>query len=76
MARTTYFNQECPTCGRSLQVRVDFLGKEVICKHCHGQFEACDPGSKVYPPSDSGIAILRRAGELLNSSDDGKPRPR
>ena len=23
----TYFVQECPTCGRSLQVRVEYLGK-------------------------------------------------
>lgn len=62
-----YFVQECPTCGRGLQIRVVYLGKQVVCQHCNGQFEACDPASKAYPPSDSGIALLRRADELLES---------
>lgn len=67
MSRSTYFVQECPTCGRSLQVRVEYLGKTVVCQHCHGRFEACDPTSASYPPSQSGIALLRRAEELLES---------
>lgn len=62
-----YFVQECPTCGRSLQIRVAYLGRQVVCQHCNGLFEACDPASAAYPPSDSGIALLRRADELLES---------
>lgn len=67
MSRSTYFVQECPTCGRSLQVRVEYLGKVVICQHCHGRFEACDPASAAYPPAQSGISVLRRAEELLET---------
>ncbi len=67
MSRSTYYVQECPTCGRSLHVRVEYLGKQVICQHCRARFEACDPASAAYPPSQSGIALLRRAEELIES---------
>jgi hypothetical protein len=68
MSRSTYFVQECPTCGRNLQIRVEYLGRHVVCQHCRAQFEACDPASNSYPPSQSGLALLRRADELLEMS--------
>ena len=68
MSNMTYFDQECPTCGRRLQIRIAYLGRRVACQHCQGEFEACDPESATYPPTDSGIALLRRAGELLGST--------
>ncbi len=75
MSKPTYFVQECPTCGRSLQVRVEYLGRQVVCQHCHGRFEACDPSSAAYPPSASGVNLLRRADELLESMRQTRPRP-
>ena len=72
MSGTTHFDQECPTCGRSLRIRRDYLGRRVICQHCQGQFEACDPNSAAYPPSDSGLALLKRANELLDKVDSSK----
>jgi hypothetical protein len=54
-------------------VRVEYLGKQVVCQHCHARFEACDPASAAYPPSQSGIALLRRAEELLESSSQIRP---
>jgi hypothetical protein len=30
MSSSTYFVQECPICGRQLQIRVEYLGKRVI----------------------------------------------
>ena len=33
---------ECPTCGRSLRVRVEYLGAVVACKHCGAEFQACE----------------------------------
>ena len=63
----TYYVQECPTCGRSLQVRVEYLGKRVACQHCAAKFEACDPSSRNYPPMESGISVLARAEELIES---------
>lgn len=68
MADVTYFVQACPTCGRRLQVRVNHLGKRVACRHCGAQFAACDPHSLEYPPSDSGLALLARADQLLKRS--------
>jgi hypothetical protein len=63
----TYFVQECPTCGRGLHVRVEYLGRRVICQHCHAAFEACDPATGATPSEDSGLGLLRRAEELIES---------
>jgi DNA-directed RNA polymerase subunit RPC12/RpoP len=67
MLRSTYFVQECPTCGRNLQVRVQYLGKQVVCQHCGARFEAYEPGSASPPPSSS-ISLLERAEQLLQSA--------
>lgn len=67
MSTTTYYEQECPTCGRMLRVRVSYLGRSVICQHCHAQFEACDPQSTAYSSTNAGPALLQRADELLES---------
>jgi hypothetical protein len=68
MTRSTYFVQECPTCGRNLQVRVQYLGKQVICQHCGARFEACDPASGAYPPPSSSLSLLERAEQLLQTT--------
>ena len=68
MASSIYFVQECPTCGRNLQVRVKYLGKRVICQHCAAKFEACDPSSSAYPPSESSLCLLNRAEKLLETA--------
>ena len=68
MSRSTYFVQECPTCGRNLQVRVQYLGKQVVCQHCGARFEACDPSSGAYPPPSSSLSVLERAEQLLQST--------
>jgi len=79
MPNPLYFVQECPTCGRSLQVRVSYLGKNVVCQHCHGRFQAYDPAAGLPPPesaSDSGMALLQRADELLESVRQRQAVPR
>jgi hypothetical protein len=76
MTSPTCFVQECPTCGRRLQILVEYLGKRVVCEHCRGRFVASDPsgarGHEV-PPSQS---LLRRAEELLQtvSRQEGWPK--
>jgi hypothetical protein len=72
MTHPLYFVQECPTCGRRLQIRVAYMGKRVVCQHCNGHFEACDPSSAAYPPADSGLALMRRAEELLETAEQRK----
>ena len=73
MPRSTYFVQECPTCGRNLQVRVEYLGREVECQHCHARFNASEPGSMKYAESDSGLSLLERAEQLLQSASMSMP---
>jgi hypothetical protein len=68
MAGTTYFVQECQTCRRSLQVRVNYLGKRIASRHCGAQFAACDPQSPDYPPADSSLTLLARVDQLLEAS--------
>lgn len=70
MPRSTYFVQECPTCGRNLQVRVEYLGKRVVCQHCSAKFDACEPGSsEAEQAALSGSSLLQRAEELLQSAE-------
>jgi hypothetical protein len=68
MSRSTYFVQECPTCGRKLQVRVHYLGKQVVCQHCGARFEAYDASSAAYPPPPSSLSVLERAEQLLQTA--------
>ena len=63
MSKSTFFVQECTTCGRGLRIRVEYLGKRVVCQHCRGQLVACDPASNRYGSRDS--AVIRKADELL-----------
>jgi hypothetical protein len=72
MSKATFFVLECPTCGRHLEVRVKYLGRSVVCRHCRAQFEAYDPSSRAPLPSDSGILLLQRVEELLASAEAGK----
>jgi hypothetical protein len=68
MSRNTYFVQECPTCGRKLEIRVQYLGKQVVCQHCNARFEAYDPSSAGYPPPPSSLSLLERAEQLLQTA--------
>ncbi len=68
MSHCTYFVQGCPTCGRRLHIRVEYLGKKVVCQHCRGQFTACDPTSRPCEERESTEALLRRADELLRDA--------
>jgi hypothetical protein len=65
MSNATYFIQECPTCGRQLQIRVEHLGRRLICQHCQGQLLAADPSNSRIDRTEMGNALLQRANELL-----------
>lgn len=66
MSKVTFFLQECPTCGRGLEVRVEYLGKKVACQHCGGRFVAKDPSTtESEEVVDSYSTLLRRVDELL-----------
>ncbi len=75
MSRATFFLRECPTCGRRLQIRVEYLGRTVRCKHCEALFEAADPTQSKLPPAPQ-ASLLERANQLLESFESMRNRPR
>lgn len=70
MNRTTYFVQNCPTCGRRLQVRVEYLGKSVRCQHCGAGFDASDPSAAAPSCSPTEASLIARVDQLLASADE------
>ncbi len=42
MTGFAYFIRPCPACGRKSQIALDYLGKQVRCKHCSRIFMADD----------------------------------
>ena len=73
MPAKTCFLAKCPTCGRSLQIRVAYLGKSVACQHCRGEFVASDPSSSDAPMVSK---LLSRADELLHTLELRTEYPR
>ena len=69
----TFFVQECPTCGRNLQIRLELLGRSIACPQCEATIEASD--STLKSPHDS-AELLIRAEELLATADARKSHPR
>ncbi len=75
MSRATFFLRGCPTCGRRLQIRVEYLGRTVRCQHCEAMFEANDP-HHAQPMHGTVDPVLDRANQLLESFATGRSRPR
>lgn len=72
MPNTTYYVQECPTCGRKLNVRVEYLGRKVVCQHCRAPFLAWDPEGAPAATQESalsGTRLLDRAQELIEQAE-------
>lgn len=74
MPRIAHYYQDCPICGRTLQVRVEYLGKSLNCPQCRGQFRAIDPSG---PPAHDArvrqeaqrhdeISLMDRVNDLLS----------
>ena len=65
MSGALHFIQECPTCGRRVQVRLEYLGRRLACEHCHGVFYATASENSGLPNDQ----LLNRAEQLLASSE-------
>ena len=74
MMQTTFFVKECPTCGRKLQVRIEYLGREMMCNHCGGDFVADDNSDKTESTTTNATIITRIDDLLSDESAPGKPR--
>ena len=75
MSRATFFIRECPTCGRRLQIRVEYLGRMVRCKHCEAHFVA-QRSIDISGTDGPALSLLERANQLLESYDASRNRPR
>jgi hypothetical protein len=66
--RYPYQMHECPVCGRPLEVRDEYVGREMICPHCRGRFVACRWTARSRGvPAETG-SLLSRADRLLRIS--------
>ena len=68
MPSSVFFVQNCPACGRSLQVKIAYLGKGIACQHCNAEFVASH--QEMVEASESGLALLDRADELLKAAQE------
>lgn len=66
MSGAMHFIQECPTCGRRVQVRLEYLGRRLACDHCGGQFTATASEHSAHLANDQ---LLHRAERLLASAE-------
>jgi hypothetical protein len=64
MPHPTTFSQDCPTCGRRLHVRTEYVKQKVACQHCRAIFVA-HPPEQTCPQNDWRTALMKRADELL-----------
>ncbi len=76
MSKPAFFLQECGTCGRNLRIRVEYLGKRVVCQHCKSHFRAADGAGRGDSPVKVESVILKRADQLLAAADEMRQRPR
>jgi DNA-directed RNA polymerase subunit RPC12/RpoP len=68
MFRYPYQMHECPVCGRPLEVRDDYAGREVICPHCRGRFVVCRSTNRSTGTPPDAKSLLGRADRLLRIS--------
>lgn len=68
MPRIAHYFQDCPICGRTLRIRVEYLGRKLVCQSCRGHFVAAEP-SQPAPVRAFGshCHLLDRANQLLDA---------
>ena len=65
MLQFPHFLRACPVCGRPLQVRVEYVGRLITCRHCGGSFVAGNPFCPNDPMAERNSHLLRKAERLL-----------
>ena len=65
MYRRGVFMQECPVCGRPLEICREYHGKRVVCPQCGGRFTAIDALRHPLDLCSQNDHLLHRAAELL-----------
>jgi hypothetical protein len=65
MPRRPIFIQECPICGRPLEIRKEYQGKKLACAHCGGWFTAIDATRHPLDIWNPNNHLLHKADQLL-----------
>lgn len=63
---SAYFFQDCPTCGRHVRIKAEYLGRRVSCLHCAGQFVAADRDSRFDAIESPASDMLPRLESFLS----------
>ncbi len=61
-----HFFQECPTCGRHVRIKAEYLGRRMSCLHCQGEFTAADRESRFDAAESPGSSLIQRIDALLS----------
>jgi hypothetical protein len=70
VAKHVFFVLGCPTCGRRLHIRVEYLGRKVGCPHCGAKLDAIDPAAGDLRVGDGSRSLMDRVEELLETPAD------
>ena len=73
MSQRVFFVRPCPTCGRRLHIRVEYLGKKVVCPHCGARLDAFEVNMAGPSTADPAGALMKRVEELLETVPDQSP---
>lgn len=65
---TPYFFQDCPTCGRHVRIKAEYLGRRMCCLHCEGEFTATDLESRFDAPVTRTSSVLQAMESLLSAA--------
>lgn len=65
MSRYAVFIQECPICGRPLEIRREHHGEKLACPHCGGRFTAVDATRHPLDIWNQNNSLLHKADQLL-----------
>jgi len=63
---SAYFFQDCPTCGRHVRIKAEYLGKRMSCLHCEGEFTATDRESRFDAVETRATSVLQAMESLLS----------
>ena len=65
MANSIRFTRSCPSCCQPLQISIELLGKNVVCKACGAGFQACSDATIPKPVDDFDLRVAR----LIQAAD-------
>ncbi|MBC7851956.1 MAG: hypothetical protein IAF94_00825 [Pirellulaceae bacterium] len=63
---TAHFFQKCPTCGRHVGIKAEYLGRRMSCLHCQGEFTAHDAESRFDAAPSRASGLKRAVNSLLS----------